>query len=147
LQRLHAAHRGAHNRSKPFNAERTEQALLARDHVAYGKPRKQQIRLRSAVARRRCQSVADRIDADDEVAVGIERTARSDQEIQPVMGRADRGQDQDDVVVGRRAPAMRDITEREIADHLAAFERQVTHIKRLMCRIDPAGLQRRMPPA
>ena len=72
--------------------------------------------------------------------------AGPDQKVQPMMGRADRGQDQDDVVVGRRAPAMRHITDVKIANDVAAFERQVAKSQHLMRRIDPARLQRRMLP-
>jgi hypothetical protein len=41
--------------------------------------------LRYAVARRRGQAIADGVGADDEVTIGIERPAGSDQKVQPMM--------------------------------------------------------------
>ena len=81
------------------------------------------------------------------MAVRIERPVGPDEKIQPVMGRADRGQDQDDVVVAGRTRPVRHIADPEIANDFAALERQVAERQRLMRTIDPARLQRRMMPA
>jgi len=125
--------------------ERFEQPSLARDHVADGEAWKRQIRLARTVARRRREPVADRVRADDEVAVRIKRTAGSDQKIQPVVRRADCRLDENDLV-GRALP-VRDIADLEIANDFAAFERQFAQLQRLMRAIDLAGLRLRMRPA
>jgi hypothetical protein len=103
--------------------------------------------LRGAIAWRGGQPIADRVGADDEVAVRIERPVGPDEKIQPVMGRADRGQDQDDIVVGGHTRPVRHIADPKIANDFAAFERQVAELQRLMRTVDPARLQRRMMPA
>jgi len=81
------------------------------------------------------------------VAIRIERPVGPDEKIQAVMGRADRGQDQDDVVIGGGARPVRHIADPKIANDFAAFERQVAELQRLMRTVDPARLQRRMMPA
>ena len=92
-------------------------------------------------------AIADQSTAStSSMTIGIERPAGPDQEIQPMVRRADRGQREDDVVVGACARPMRDIADPKIANGFAALERQVAQFHRLMRTIDPAGLQRRMLP-
>ena len=90
---------------------------------------------------------SDRVGANDEVALRIKRPPGTNQKIQPVMGRADRGQDEDDIVIAARTGPVRDIADLEIANGFAALEKQIAERLRLMRAIDPAGLQVRMPPA
>src|SRR6266849_1736220 len=92
MTRENAAQGGPDNRSKLPDAERVEQPALTLNHVADAKSRESQIRLRGAIAWRGGQPVADRVGADDEVAVRIERPVGPDKKIQAMMGRADRGQ-------------------------------------------------------
>src|SRR5712664_1309810 len=85
------------NSGKLPDAERVAQPALTLDHVADGKSRESQIRLRGVMAWRRVQPVSDRVGADNEVASRIKRPVGPDEKIHAVMGRADRGQDQDEV--------------------------------------------------
>jgi len=60
--------------------------------------------------------------SNDEVAFRIKRPPGTDQKIQPVMGRADRGQDEDDIVIAARTGPVRDIADLEIANGFAALK-------------------------
>ena len=76
----------------------------------------ERIGLRLAVAGGSAQPVSDRVGANDEVALRIERPPGTDQKIQPMMGRADRRQDEDDVVISARTGPVHDIADLEIAN-------------------------------
>ena len=136
LQHLHAAHRGADNRDDMVDAEFfLQQAILRFHHVADGEFRKAHMRLRLRIAGRGRQPVGDRIGADDEIFVGIERLAGADHEIDAVMIARDRRHHQDDVRFFGVQCAVRDIGDREILDRLAAFQSEVAFTKELVRRL------------
>ena len=67
----------------------------------------------------------DRIGADDEIFVGVERLAGADHEVEPVMIAGDRRHHQDGVGFLGVERAVGDVGDREILDHLAAFQLEV----------------------
>ena len=100
LQRLHAAHRSPDDGDKPANPERIEQprwlATMSRI-VKRGKARSGWVRLLLG------DVVSPLPIASAQMMKwwsGIERPAGPDQKVQPMMDRADRRQDKDDIVVG-----------------------------------------------
>ena len=58
---------------------------LGIDHVADVEFRKLHARLRPGIARRGREAVGNRVGADDEIFLGIERPAGADHEVEPVM--------------------------------------------------------------
>ena len=88
FERLHAAHRAARHAQQPRDAERIDQHLLQPHHVANGDHRKRQ-RIRPAgggIDRGRpggSLAAAQHVGADDEIAVGVERLARTDHVVPP----------------------------------------------------------------
>ena len=81
------------------------------------------------------QPVGDRVGADDEILVGVERLAGADHEIEPVMIAGDRRHHQDGVGFLRVQRAVGDVGDRKILDRLAAFELEVAFGERLMRRL------------
>ena len=88
LQRLHAAHRAADDAEQRVDAQTVEQHGLRAHHVRNGDDRKIQPPqfAGGGIGRRRpgrAHAAADHIGADDEVAVGVERTAGADHGLPP----------------------------------------------------------------
>ncbi|MGA2057966.1 MAG: hypothetical protein ABSG88_22005 [Bradyrhizobium sp.] len=97
--------------------------------------RKAHARLRFGIARRGREPVADRIGADDEIPVGVERLAGTDHEIDAVVIAADRRHHQDGVGFFLIQCPMRNIGDREILDRLAAFELEIAFVVGLVRRL------------
>ena len=135
LQHLHAAHRGADHRDDVVDAEVVHQLLLRGHHVADQEFREFHARLRGGVRRRGGQPVADRVGADDEVLVGVERLAGADQEIEAVMIAADGGDHQDRVRFLLVELAVRDVGDREVLDDFAGLELEIADLVGLMRRL------------
>jgi hypothetical protein len=81
------------------------------------------------------KAVGDRIGANDEIFVGIERLAGADHEVEPVVIARDRGHHQDGVGFFGVQGAVGDVGDREILDRLAAFEFEVAFAVGLMRRL------------
>jgi hypothetical protein len=127
LQRLHAAHRRTDHGDQMLDPELLfHQAKLGLDHVADREFRELHARLRLGIARRCGQTVPDRVGADDEIFVGVERLSRADHEIDPVMISRDRRHHQDGVGFVGIQRAVGHIGDREVLDHFTAFEREVS---------------------
>ena len=120
-----------------------EQAILRFHHVAHGEFRKTHARLGLGIARRGRKAIADRIGANDEVFVGIERLAGADHEIEAVMVAAQRRHHQNGVGFLVVELAVGDVGDREILDRLAAFELEVAFaielVRRLLRRMGQSG--------
>ena len=90
VQRLHAAHGAADDAEQPADAEMVDEKFLRLDHVADGDDR--EIEAVGLVRRRidfrrphRAQTAAEKIAADDEIAVGIEGLAGPDHDVPPAL--------------------------------------------------------------
>ena len=77
----------------------------------------------------------DRIGADDEIFVGVQRLAGADQEVEPVVIARDRRHHQDGVGLLVVEFAVRDVGDRKILDHLAALELEVAFAVGLVRRL------------
>ena len=93
------------------------------------------MRLRRRVARARREPVCDRVGADDEILVGVERLAGADEKIEPMMIAAHRRDHQDRIRFLGVERAMRHIGDGEILDRLAALERKIADAIELMRRL------------
>jgi len=136
LQHLHAAHRGADHGDDVIDAKLLlHQAVLRLHHVADGEFRELHARLRLRIARRGRETVRDRIGADDEIFVGVQRLAGADQEIEPVVIARDRRHHQDRVGLLVIELAVGDVGDRKILDHVAAFELEIAFAVGLVRRL------------
>ena len=108
------------SRSMPSSV--VEQPMLGRDHVAQGEAGKAHARLGRAVRGRGREAVADRVGGDHEPARRVERLARADQEIEPVVRAGERGADQDGVRAVGVERAVGDVGLAVVDDRLARFE-------------------------
>ena len=107
LQRLHAAHRTADHAEQRLDAETIEQHRLRPHHVGNGDDRK--IQPPQFAGRRidrgrsgRPHAAADHVRTDDEVALGIQRTAGTDQGLPPAGLAGHRMHVGDMLVAGQR---------------------------------------------
>ena len=87
------------------------------------------------IARRGRQAVGDRIGADDEILVGVERLAGADQEVEPVVIARDRRHHQDGVGLLVVERAVGDVGDRKVPDRLAAFQLEVAFAVALVRRL------------
>ena len=79
--------------------------------------------------------VGDRIGADDEIFLGVERLARADHEIEPVVIAGYRGHHQDGVGFLGVQRAVGNVGDREILDRLAAFQLEIAFAVELVRRL------------
>jgi hypothetical protein len=112
-----------------------QQAVLRFHHVADRILREAHARLHFRIARRARKAVADRIRADDEVFVGIERLAGADHEVDAVVIAAERRHHQDGVGFLFIQRAVRHVGDRKVCDCLTAFELEVTFVVKLVWRL------------
>ena len=107
LQRLHAAHRAADDAEQRVDAQTIEQHGLRAHHVGNGDDRKiQPPQFAGGRIGRgrpgRAHAAADHIGADDEVAVGVERTAGADHGLPPARLAGHRMHVGDVLIAGQR---------------------------------------------
>ena len=112
-----------------------EQPVLRADHVADGVAREPHPGLRGAGARRGGQPVSDGVGTDHEVPVGVERLARPDHEVEPMVVSREGGDHQDGVGPLRVQRPVGDIRDREVTDDLTALELEIAHGMTLVGRL------------
>ena len=84
--------------------------------------------------------VAQRVRADDEVLVGVQRPAGSDQVVDLMMVQPEAMHEQDGVVLGGVELAVGDVGHLEVLDDPAALQLELTEVGKLMGRlIGPVG--------
>ena len=137
LQSLHAAHGRPYYSLHSGEAELAgQQPVLALHHVANREARKAHARLLRAVGRRGREPVGDRIGGNNEIACRIERLARPDQEIEPVVVTRQRDADQHCVRLLAIQLAVRRVGLAVVPDHLAGLQFQIAQLRHAVLRLD-----------
>jgi hypothetical protein len=139
LQRLHAAHRGSNDGVDFVDAQTVKQLRLAAHHVAHRDRRKCSPCLTRRIGRRDAQPVAQGVDRDHGAVLGIERLARANQKVEPVVRAGDGAQAQHHRFVTLQRP-VHHIADKRVLDDAAALGGQLAQGHDQMGAVDPASL-------